>query len=71
MAFNEIKDKPAGINGRDMKETQNIELEKAINKESMTDNSNDPKVVLDPKNIGHTLKERLIGWVVERYYHFF
>lgn len=50
-------------------------LKRAIDKEGITFNYNKLKASLYPKNIaveiGSALKERLIAWVVERYYHFF
>lgn len=52
-----------------------LRLRTAINKESITYNYNKLKVLLYPDNIlveiKNTFKERLIAYVVGRYYHFF
>jgi hypothetical protein len=52
-----------------------LRLRTAIHKESIAYNYNKLKVLLYPDNIlaeiKNTIKERLIAWIVGRYYHFF
>ncbi|MGB3345143.1 MAG: DUF6327 family protein [Aequorivita sp.] len=57
------------------KQLKILSLKTAIDKENISFNSNKLKVLLYPDNILTEIKnifrERLIAWVVGRYYHFF